>query len=171
MYAWKEPHFAYFGGRLQTVFEEPDPGSDLFTPGLVFISGGYGQRHKNIFLQESDIIEAKAGIRAQRRWGDDLSSDEREVKVGLEARLKYENTIREGIVWHLEAETFAPFDDMGHITTWAEIGLEIEITKWIIANFSARAYYETKPDSATTGRGYDELSLRQEALIGLSWSL
>lgn len=167
-----EPHFVYTGGRAQTVFEEPG-GSSSLTPGLAFFSAGYGQRHQNFLLPEEDAFEGKIGVRAQRRWGRTYTASEKEVDIGLEVRLEYSNTIREGIAWNLEVESFAPFDDLGHITTWAEIGLSVNVTDYVIATLGARLYYETAPDNANTspGDGYDSLSLRQEALIGLSWSL
>lgn len=171
LHVLSEPHFLYVSGRVQTVFEEPAPESGALTPGLAFISAGYGQRYKNIFLPTEDAFQATAGVRAQRRWGSRLSSKEKDVDVGFEARVKYENTIREGLEWRFEMESFAPFDDLGHLTTWSEIGLDVQLTDLIIASMSARAYYETKPKDSTSGSGYDRLSLRQEALIGITWTL
>lgn len=156
---------------METVFEEPEPDDGSFSPGTTSVSVGYGQRHEQIFLDESDTLEAKIGIRVQRRWGNHLAESERDIHTGVELRVRYDNTIKDGIEWYLEAETFAPFDDLGHLTNWAEIGIDIAITDWITASLSARAYYETRPDDVTTGDGYDELSMRQTALIGLTWTL
>ncbi|TVR44815.1 MAG: DUF481 domain-containing protein [Planctomycetota bacterium] len=166
----ERPHFLYLSGRVQTSFEEPN-GSSHLTPGLTFISAGYGQRHKDIFLPITDTFEVRAGLRAQHRWGRDLSSDEKDIDVGLEARIAYTNNLREGVDWRFEIESFAPFDDLGHMTTWAEIGIDLQISPWLVASLSARAYYETEPRKAESGFGYDSLSLRQEALVGFTWSL
>ncbi|TVR13019.1 MAG: DUF481 domain-containing protein [Planctomycetota bacterium] len=169
--------FAYVSGRAQTVFEGPDDnpnrGNRNLDPGSAFIAIGYGQRHKDIWLPESDRVEARVGVRAQRRWGRDLSSDETEVDIGIEAIFDYRNQLREDIEWSFYAESFAPFDDLGHITTWAELSLDFQINTWVTANMGVRIYYETDPKDADRfpGDGYNSMSIRQEALIGITYTL
>jgi hypothetical protein len=150
-----------------TYIEDGDP----FNTGLVKASAGYGQRHTDLLLPEKDKLEAKVGVRVQKRWGPQFTPEEKESKVGLEWSLLYENQLRKEIFWSFLYEGFAPFDDLGNISNLFQAKLKIDVTTYVAVELTARAYYETTPDGVKnqTEDGYDEWSWRQESLIGLTY--
>ncbi len=150
---------------------ERDP--RFFSPGLAHLASGVGQRYRDLLLPTADKLEWRLGVRAQKRWGTTLTSSERDLAIGCEAVLTYENQIRENTDWFIHAESFAPFNDIAHITSWAEAGLDIALHTYINLRISGRCYYESHPEEIgpRPNDGYDELSWRQEALIGLHINL
>lgn len=170
-YTLRAPHFLYVSWGADTVITEPDPGDDVLEPGVAKVATGYGQRYENL-LPEKDRLEARLGVRAQKRWGGEpLTGDEREWQVGPEFFARYERKQATNLFYWIQFEAFSEFEDLGHITNLATAGLDLKLNKWLAVNLGARAYYETEPDDAEPGTGerYDSWSWRTEALIGLSY--
>ncbi|MFW5830235.1 MAG: DUF481 domain-containing protein, partial [Planctomycetota bacterium] len=151
----------------ETAFTGPEPDEDPFSPFLLKLSTGYGQEYLDL-LPLSDRFAWRAGVRAQRRWGDGLSDHEREWEFGPEARVRYERQQTQRLSYHAQYDVFTEFNDLEHITHLLQGGMESQLTSLFTLTLTARAYYEGEPEDVDDGEaGYDEWSWRQETLLGL----
>lgn len=167
-YKFQEPQYIYGAWGLDSVFTGVEPDEEPFDPATVKISAGYGQ--KRFFEEKKYMLEARVGVRAQRKFGRGLSDEEREVEIGPEGYLRHEGQPEEYVSYWLQYEIFSEFEDLGHISHLLTAGLEIRVVKYVRVDFDWRAFYESRPDDVDEDApGYDELSWMQEALIGLTY--
>jgi hypothetical protein len=167
---FKKPHFVYVAWGLDTVFTGPEPEKDPFDPILAKISTGYGQLYKNM-RPITDQFEWRVGVRAQRRFGRQLTHREEEWEIGPEFFTRYERKQTEQLSYFAQYEAFSEFNDMGHLSNLGTAGLDLLLMPYLTVRLAVRAYYECEPEDAETGIGYDEFSYRQETLVGLTWTL
>jgi len=169
------PHFVYLGWGAESVFTGPDPRNYAFDPTTGKASTGYGQRYED-FLPDKNHFETRVGVRAQQSWGPSVPPEDDDIETGLEAFVRYEHLLKRGegeydVRFFAQYEGFSEFKDMGHITNLVTAGLTMQLTRYLAVELGLRAYYETKPQSDDgTGMGYNEWSLRQDSLFGLTYS-
>ncbi|MBA3685022.1 MAG: DUF3078 domain-containing protein [Planctomycetes bacterium] len=170
-YTWNEPHFWYGAVGADTVITE-DPGDGVFEPGIAKVSAGYGQRYEDM-LPLTDRLEFRLGVRAQRRWGSNLSDQQKEWEVGPEFIARYERQQTTSLRYWLQYEAFAEFEDMAHVSNLVTAGLDLQVNPFLTVALGARAYYESAPDDAVAGSDalYDNWSWRTETLVGLTFAL
>lgn len=170
-----QPHFIYLGWGLETVFTGPDPYGYAFDPTTGRVSGGYGQRYED-FLPDKNSLEARIGARAQQRWGPSVADKDGDIETGIEAFFRYEHLLKRGdgdydVRFFAQYEGFSEFDDLGHITNLITAGLTMQITRYLAVELGLRAYYESeKKDTVSPSAGYDEWSIRQDSLFGLTYA-
>lgn len=168
-YHLNAPHFMYGAWGADTVFTGTDPARKFADPFTAKVSAGYGQeRH---WEKRDQRWEWRAGARAQRTWGRGLSDDDREVKTGLEFVTRYSSTPLEDLSWWIQYEAFSEFEDPGHISNLLTADFSYKLMAYLTLKLTLRAYYETEPDDAISGIGYDEFSWRQDTLLGLTYDL
>lgn len=170
-----KPHFVYLGWGAQSVFTGPDPRNYAFDPTTAHVSTGYGQRYED-FLPDKNHFEARIGVRAQQTWGPSVADDDGEVETGIEAFMRYEHLLKRGegeydVRFFAQYEGFSEFEDLEHITNLVTAGLAVQLSRYLAVELGLRAYYETAPEEDDgTGVGFDEWSLRQDALFGLTYT-
>jgi hypothetical protein len=166
----REHHFLYGAVGADTVFTGPEPDEDAFDPVLAKVSVGYGQEYEDL-LPQSDKLQARVGVRAQRRFGRHLSDREEEWEIGPEFVARYERKQTESLSYFLQYEAFSEFADLAHISNLMTAGLDLLLAPYLTVRLAARGYYEAEPEDAPVGSpGYDEFSYRQETLAGLTWA-
>jgi hypothetical protein len=169
------PHFVYLGWGAESVFTGPDPYNDAFDPTTGRASGGYGQLYED-FLPDRNHFEIRIGARAQRQWGHTLPGDSSGIETGLEGFMRYEHLLKRqdgdyDVRFFAQYEAFSEFNDLGHITNLATAGLAMQLTRYLSLELGLRAYYETRPpEDDGTQVGYDQWSLRQDALFGFTYA-
>lgn len=170
-YGLEAPNFIYNAWGADSVFTGPEPDEEPLDTFTAKVSGGFGQ----LYTDEDDTpwtFEWRAGVRVSKVWGRGLGDDGREAEGGPEAYLRYEATPKEDLTYYLQYEGFSRFDDLSHITNLGTAGLDYKLSDYISLSLKFRAYYETEPDDADANdTGYDELSLRNETLLGLTYEL
>lgn len=166
---WGQPHFTYFAWGADSVFTGSEPDEEPLDPFTGKVSVGYGQQHEWVEPHEQKF-EWRVGVRAQKTWGRALSDDEREVEVGPEVYARYDAAYNEDLSYFAQYEAFGEFEDMGHWTNLLTAGLGFRLTKLLTLKLDLRLYYETEPEDSTSDVGYDEISLTQETLLGLTYS-
>ena len=171
-YALTDPHFIYAGWGADSQFTGPEPDEEPLDPLVAFISSGYGQTYSDLF-PDTDKLLWRAGLRVQKRWGRGLSDEEREAQLGPEARIRYERTqFEEQLKWYVQYDIFGDFADLAHISHTFDAGLNLAVTDFISVKLTLKAYYESEPDDADDdSTGYDELSWKQESLVGITYEL
>jgi len=165
-----KPHFVYLAWGAETVFTGPEPEEHAFDPILAKVSTGYGQLYTNL-LPLTDRLELRVGVRAQRRFGRLLTSQEEETEVGPEAFARYERKQTSALFYFVQYEAFSEFSDLGHVSHLVTAGLDLLLAPYLTLRLAGRGYYESEPEDAVSGVGYDEFSYRQETLLGLIWTL
>ena len=169
-YAFSKPHYTFASWGWESVFTGPEPEADLFQPGLVKGAAGYGQLYENFWAKESKF-DARIGVGARQRYGKILSSSETEVETGIELFVRHERVLDERLRYFLQYEAFSEFEDVAHITNLFTGGLSVQLYTYLTVELGLRAFYETEPDDVVSGTpGYDELGLRQDTLIGLTYT-
>jgi hypothetical protein len=168
------PHFVYLGWGAESVFTGPDPQNYSFDPTTVKVSTGYGQRYED-FWPDKNHIEARLGVRAQKKWGHSVPPENDEIETGIEAFARYEHLLKRGdgaydVRFFAQYEGFSEFDDLEHITNLVTAGLTMQLTRYLAVELGLRAYYETRPEEDDgTGIGYNEWSMRHDSLFGLTY--
>jgi hypothetical protein len=170
-YTWRDPHFWYGAVGADTVVTE-DPGNGVFEPGTAKVSAGYGQRYEDL-LPITDKLEFRLGVRAQRRWGNNLTNDLKEWEVGPEFIARYERRQTASLRYWLQYEAFAEFEDMAHVSNLVTAAFDLQVSRFLTVVLGGRAYYESQPKDAAAGTDvvYDDWSWRTETLIGLTFTL
>lgn len=169
-----QPHFVYLGWGAESVFTGVDPHNYAFDPTTGKVSGGYGQRYED-FLPDKNHCEGRIGARAQQRWGASVPGEDDGIETGIEAFLRYEHLLKRGdgeydVRFFAQYEGFSEFNDLDHITNLVTAGLTMQLTRYLAVELGLRAFYETKPKRDDgTGLGYDEWSIRQDSLFGLTY--
>lgn len=164
-------HNYYANIGLDSVFTGPKPDQDALDPAKGKISTGYALKLKDI-LPIKDSFETRFGVRAQRSWGDNTTSDQRETEVGFEWVTRYERKQNKELNYFAQYEFFTEFDDMGHHTHLVTAGLNYKINALFSIKFDVRGYMETEPDdldSTPADDTYDTFAMRQETTIGFSY--
>jgi Protein of unknown function (DUF3078) len=168
------PHFVYLGWGAETVFTGPEPEKDAFDPITGKASGGYGQRYAD-FMKDKNSLEMRLGARAQKKWGKSISGDDEDVQTGLEAFIRYEQSVKRNdgdydMRFFAQYEGFGEFNDLQHVTNLITAGLTVQLSRYLTLEASVRAYYETrtKEDDGSL-IGYNKWSVRQDTLIGLTY--
>lgn len=167
-YSIRAPHFVYTDWGWESTFTGPEPEERAFDPGLVKASAGYGQLYEDL-LPESDKLEGRLGAGVRKRYGH-LGDLENDPQYGLTAFLRYEREQTVALRYFAQYEGFAEFNDLGHVTNVVTAGLTAKLSTLLTAELGLRAYYESAPEDAADGDvGYDEWSLRQDTLLGLTY--
>ncbi len=164
-----DPQFLYVGWGLQSVFNGPPPERYAHDPTQVRVSSGYGLLYENL-LPLKDKLEARTGIRSQKSWGPSLGEDQRDIETGPEGYLHYNRRVNEDLTYQAQYEIFAEFRDLAHVTQLATAGLDLALARHLTLAVSVRAFRESRPENRPQRTGYDEWSLRQETLLGLTYS-
>lgn len=169
------PHFVYLGWGAESVFTGPEPRNYAFDPTTGKASTGYGQRYED-FLPDKNHFETRVGVRAQQTWGPSVPPEDDDIETGLEAFVRYEHLLKRGegeydVRFFAQYEGFSEFRDFAHITNLVTAGLTMQLTRYLAVELGLRAYYETLPENDDgTGIGYDEWSVRQDSLFGLTYA-
>ncbi|MDA3961185.1 MAG: hypothetical protein PF961_10375 [Planctomycetota bacterium] len=168
-YHFTPPHFTYGAWGLETVFTGVEPDREPFDPATAKLSAGYGQKH--IWEDEAKRSwEWRIGARAQRTWGRRQGDENRDIETGAEFWTRYEAEPMEKVRWWVQYEAFSEFEDLGHISNLLTGAFTYQLMEYLSLQLTVRGYYESAPDEASSDAiGYDELSLRQESLIGLTY--
>jgi hypothetical protein len=170
-----QPHFVYLGWGAESVFTGFDPHNHPLDPTTGKVSSGYGQRYED-FLPDKNHCEGRVGARAQQRWGSSVAGENDEIETGLEAFLRYEHLLKRNqgeydVRFFAQYEGFSEFDDVKHVTNLVTAGLTMQLTRYIAVELGLRGFYESRPKSGYgTVVGYDEWSVRQDSLFGLTYS-
>lgn len=167
-----KPHYGYVNWGGDTVFTGPKPEEHHFDPVTGRVGSGYGQLYEN-FLPEKNRADGRLGVRAQKRWGASLPENERDLQVGPEAFLRYEQTAWQDanrlLRGFAQYEAFSEFEDLAHVSNLFTAGLTIQVARYVTVDIGLRAYYESAPKDAHGTPGYNQWSMRQETLVGLSY--
>lgn len=165
------PHFVYANGTADTVFTGPEPDRRPADPLVAKLSSGYGQRYDGL-LPIEDSLTWRAGVYARKRWEHGAADYQTEIDAGPELFVRYERKQSEDVSYHVQAEGYGEFDDAEHVTSVAQAGLRVRVTRLLSMEAKLRAYYESRPRQADgDAPGYDAWSLREEARIGLVWEI
>jgi hypothetical protein len=167
-----QPQFLYLNGQADSVFSGRDPDNRPLDPLVAKLSTGYGQRREDL-LPLDDTLLWRVGVYVHRRW-DRLDPDDPEGNAaGPELLLRYERTQSFDVSYFGQVEAFSEFDDPGHATCAAEVGIDVKIGALLTVVVKGRAYYEAAPEEARqrAGDGYDAWSMKEEALLGLLWNI
>ena len=170
-----QPHFVYLGWGAESVFTGPDPKNDAFDPTTGKGSAGYGQRYDD-FLLDKNHFEARLGARAQQKWGRSVPNGSDGIETGIEAFARYEQMLKRGngeydVRFFGQYEGFSEFNDLEHITNLITAGLAVQLSKYLAVELGLRAYYETRTkEDDGTRIGYNQWSMRQDALFGLTYA-
>jgi hypothetical protein len=86
--------------------------------------------------------------------------------TALEPALDYD------IRFFAQYEGFSEFNDLSHITNLITVGLTMQITRYIAVELGLRAFYETRTKEDTTDSlpGFNQWSVRQDSLFGLTYA-
>ena len=169
-YKFNKPQYGYVGWGLDTVFTGIEPDEEPLDPATVNASAGYGQKREHTG-DKPWLFDWQAGLRVQRTYGRGLGSDGREAQVGIEFQVRYESKPKDDFDWWAQYELFVPGDDAGNHQHLLTAQANYQLTSVLQLSVALRAYYEGESEDAADGAvGYDELSLRQETLLGLAYS-
>ena len=169
-----KPHYVYLGWVGESTFTSPDPENYRLNPIIAKASGGYGQLYED-FLQEKSRLDARIGVRAQKRWGSLVPESQRSIETGPEAFLRYEHTVFKqddrSLLYWAQYEGFSEFNNLGHITNLITAGLTAQLARYLTVDLGLRMYYETTPKEFEDGTppGYNSWSVRQDTLLGLTY--
>lgn len=162
--------FLYGNGTAESVFTGPEPERKPLDPLIAKASAGYGHRYEGL-LPERDSLVLRTGIYARKRWESNAPEFQTDTIFGPEVFARYERRQSADVSYEVQTSAYGEFADPGHVTSMSQAGLNVRVTKLLTVEVKARAYYETRPEAADHGEpGYDRLSLRQEAMIGLTWT-
>jgi hypothetical protein len=173
-----KPHFVYLSWGAETVFTGPAPEKRKFDPILAKVAGGYGQKHENVLVDgvdEVDSAEGRIGARAQRKFGS-VTSDDREIAVGIEGFARYAIAVKKDLTAFAQYEAFAPLKDLKNVQSLVTAGLSASVAKFVggidlRVDLGFRAYHEAPPKDREEGDGgYGAWSMRQDTLVGLTWT-
>jgi len=163
------PRFIYGNATGETVFTGKAPAHKPFDPTIGKLSTGYGHRYEGL-LPEKDALVGRVGVYVRKRQDTLLPDTHTDVETGPEIYARYERRQNADVSYFAQIEGYAEFRDPQHVTQQAQAGLTVKVAKLLTVEFKVQAYYESLPTGSADGTpGYDEWSLRQEALIGLSW--
>ncbi len=165
--SFAKPHFIYLSWGDETSFTGPAPEEAILDPGRAWISAGYGQLYENMFPQKNRL-EWRLGVRGQQYYSFGAYDVENRFQVGPEAFLRYERTVNEHLYFFGQYEGWSEFSDLGHVTNLITAGLTAKLAAGLTADLSLRAYYEGRPNGAEGEPGYDQWSMRQDTLLGMS---
>ncbi|HYE05597.1 MAG TPA: DUF481 domain-containing protein [Planctomycetota bacterium] len=169
-YAVHVPHHLYVRGGWESVFTGPEPEEYPFEPGLLKAGFGYALLLENL-LPEKDKLELRVGPALRKRYGRILTAYEKETETGLEGFFRYERTQNALLRYFVQYEAFAEFEDFAHVTHLVTAGLTAQLATYLTAELGLRAYYESEPEDAPAGSvGYDEWGVRQDTLLGLTYT-
>lgn len=170
-YQFHQPHFSFASWGWESVFTGPDPERDPFTPGLVKATVGYGQLYEN-FWPTASKAEGRLGASARKRYGDSLANQDTETETGFDVYLRLEHQRDDRLRYFVQYEGFAEFDDLGHLVNVLTAGVTANLAKYLTLEVGLRAFYETRPDDRDdlVGDGYNEWSVRQDTLLGLTYT-
>lgn len=166
------PHFLYLNWQAESVVTGPEPDTMPLNPLIAKLATGYGQRYEGL-LPIRDALVWRAGVYASKRWEQDADAIQTDVQCGPEVLLRYERTQSADVSYFAQLESRSEFTDPGHTTSTAEAGLNVKVGKVLNVVVKARAYYETAPTDLRNGGndGYDVLSTKEEALVGLQYNI
>ena len=110
-------------------------------------------------------------MRAQRTWGKNLPEGGGDYQVGPEAYLRYERQVSKDLRFFVQSEAYDEFRDLEHVTSLSTAGLQVQVGRYLTAELNLRAYYEARPARVSgDGVGYSEWFVRQDVLIGITYS-
>jgi hypothetical protein len=119
----------------------------------------------------------RLGARAQQRWGASVGPNEEDIELGIEGFIRYEHLLKRNdgdydIRFFAQYEGFSEFNDLSHITNLITVGLTMQITRYIAVELGLRAFYETRTKEDTTDSlpGFNQWSVRQDSLFGLTYA-
>jgi hypothetical protein len=163
-----KPHYAYLSWGADSQFTGRE---DRFAdPTTARTATGYGQR-RELQPEKDRVLDARAGVRAQTVFGSGLDPAARQVEVGPEALARYEAKPVPGTAWFAQAEAFSEFDDLAHVQLLFTAGLTADLGRGLTVDASLRVAHETRPrEDEIPGVDYHAWALRQETLVGLTWS-
>ncbi len=166
-----QPHFGFASWGWESVFTGPEPERDPFTPGLLKASLGYGQLFEDFWSVKSKA-EGRLGASVRKRYGDSLTSADKETETGLEVYLRLEHQRDARLRYFAQYEGFAEFEDIGHVINLITAGVTANLSQYLTLEVGLRAHYETRPDDRTkaAGDGYNAWSVRQDTLLGLTYT-
>ncbi len=178
-YSFAKPHFVYGAWGTDSVFTSPVD-HQAFDPVTARVSAGYGQLYEGLLLQADheakdhageDRLEVRLGVRAQKRWSRHDTAFQDRIEVGPEGYARYDRPIDPSIRFFAQYEVFSEFDDIKHVTQLVTAGLTAALGTYVTLELAFRAYFESHPHEAPAGStGYDSWSVRQDTLIGLTYS-
>jgi hypothetical protein len=170
-FEFSNPQFGYGSWGWESVFTGPKPDEDLFTPGLLKAGAGYGHLYEDFWTDKSRF-EARLGAAARKRYGAIYSAKERETEVGLEAFMRLQQELVKRLNWYVQYEGFSEFSDLGHVTNLITAGLSSHLSTYLTLELALRAYYESRPEDVakTTDDGYNAWGIRQDTLLGLTYT-
>ncbi len=168
-YHLEDPHFMYGAWGADSVFTGSQPEEEFLDPFTVKVSAGYGQQYT--WTEPRRKWEWRAGVRAQKTWARGLDEEGREIVTGIEFVTRYEAKPLPDLAWWIQYEAFSEFEDPGHIINLLTANLDYQLLRHVTLKLSLRAYYESEPEDVDSAVGYDEVSVRQETLIGLTYAL
>lgn len=170
-YQFHQPHFTFASWGWESVFTGPDPDNDPFTPGLTKATVGYGQLYEDFWAAASKA-EGRIGASVRKRYGSSLADADKETETGLEAYLRLEHQRDDRLRYFVQYEGFSEFEDLAHIVNVFTAGVTANLAKYLALEVGLRAFYETRPDdrAEVANDGYDEWSIRQDTLIGLTYT-
>ena len=151
--------------------------NDLIYFAEVVDRGGFAAAGRSLGLPKSRIsrrvaeLEARLGVREQKRWERGAPLQDTKPVGGPEAFARYEHELtgERPVRMFAQYELFSYFGDLAHTTNLVTAGLTVQLAKYLSADFAYRAFHETRPKWAgDDARGFGEWSSRQEATIGLS---
>jgi hypothetical protein len=163
------PHFLYGSGSALSVFTGDEPDREAFDPFIAKLSTGYGQRHVGLLPIEDSLV-GRLGWFVSKRWEHGAAWYQTRLRTGPEVQLRYERKQSEDVSYFAQQDVFGDVRDPRHAALLSQAGVRVQVAKLISVEIRLRAYYESEPDEAEgSPAGYDAWSLRQEALIGLTW--
>jgi len=161
--------FLYGNATVESVFSGKDPDNKPFDPAIAKLSAGYGHRYENL-LPETDSLIWRVGVFVRKRWESAVPDYQTQVVTGPEWYVRYERQQTPDISYFGQYDGSSEFSDIEHVTNLAQAGLSVKVAKLLTVEFKIRSYYETRPTAAErSDPGYNEWSMRQEALVGLVW--
>jgi hypothetical protein len=164
------PHFLYLNGQAETSFKGPPPDEHPATPLVGKLSAGYGQRFEGL-LPLSDALTWRLGAYVRKRWERGGTPAATEVETGPEQYLRYERRQSDDVSYYLQQETTGEATDLRHVVESVEAGISARVARALVMQMRFRAYFEARPSEAADDvPGYDQWSLREEAMIGLLWT-
>jgi hypothetical protein len=164
------PQFIYLNGTAESVFTGSDPDNEPLDPLIAKLSTGYGHRYENL-LPLKDSLVWRVGVYARKRWEHGAPGYQTDQESGPEAYARYERTQNEDVSYYAQVEIYSEFADPQHVSFLGQAGLSVKVSKLLSVEVKLRAYDEARPDDASSNAtGYNELSLREDALIGLAWT-
>lgn len=165
-----DPHYVFAGWGIDSVFTGVLPDEEPADPTRGKVSVGYGQAFTWEEPHERSW-EWRVGARAQRNWGRGLGADGREIETGIEFWTRYEDRPLERLGFWAQFEAFSEFEDPGHISNLLTAAFDYQLAEYLSLKLTLRAYYETEPEDADPdAEGFDVISVRQETLLGATYT-